>query len=215
MHGLKINNTLIEQVSSYKYLGILISSNLSWSPHINEVCSKARKTLGVIFRNFYRHTSPSVILQLYQSLVLPQLMYCSSVWDPPSSSGDSRNLENIQKFAIRLCSKNWSINYTSLRTTFNLPLLSSRRSYSKLITMYKIINHFLYFPPIITNQPTPYMCIRNFHSCNLTIPFCKTSSSLNSFIPATTTLWNSLPLNIKLCSSLSSFKYKLRNYLYV
>ena len=86
---------------------------LSWSPHIKFVCSKSRKVLGVIFRHFYRFSSPKSLLCLYKSLVIPHLSYCSSVWSPPPSSGDARSLENVQFFALKLCSKNWSSSYSS------------------------------------------------------------------------------------------------------
>ena len=36
--------------SQLEYLGVLISSDLSWSQHIESVCSKARKILGLIYR---------------------------------------------------------------------------------------------------------------------------------------------------------------------
>ena len=124
-------------------------SNLSWSPHIKFVCSKSRKVLGVIFRHFYRFSSPKSLLCLYKSLVIPHLSYCSSVWSPPPSSGDARSLENVQFFALKLCSKNWSSSYSSLLSSTSLPTLSSRRNNSKLILTYKIINDILYFPPSV------------------------------------------------------------------
>ena len=33
---------VLEKVESYKYLGVLINSTLTWSDHISRVCSKAR-----------------------------------------------------------------------------------------------------------------------------------------------------------------------------
>ena len=36
-----------------KYLGVNISNNLTWSNHIDIVCSKARRMLGIIYRHFY------------------------------------------------------------------------------------------------------------------------------------------------------------------
>ena len=42
-------------------IGVLISSDLSWSAHIDQVviASKARRTLGFIYRKFYRNQKPS------------------------------------------------------------------------------------------------------------------------------------------------------------
>ena len=83
---LLLNDVCLQCVSSFKYLGVILCSNLSWSPHIKFVCSKSRKVLGVIFRHFYRFSSPKSLLCLYKSLVIPHLSYCSSVWSPPPSS---------------------------------------------------------------------------------------------------------------------------------
>ena len=74
-----LNNNRLECVSSYKYLGVLLCSNLSWSPHIKTVCSKSRKVLGMIFRHFYQFSSQKTLLCLYRALFLPHLSYCSSV----------------------------------------------------------------------------------------------------------------------------------------
>ena len=35
----------MERVECYKYLGLLLSTNLSWSAHIGSVCSKAKRIL--------------------------------------------------------------------------------------------------------------------------------------------------------------------------
>ena len=45
----------MEKVTSMKYLGVHISSDLSWSIHIDIITSKARRTLGFIYRKFYRN----------------------------------------------------------------------------------------------------------------------------------------------------------------
>ena len=41
---------ILETVSTNKYLGLLIPFDLSWTPHIQNVCSKARKILGLLYR---------------------------------------------------------------------------------------------------------------------------------------------------------------------
>ena len=46
------NGTIVEVVPTFKYLGILLSSDLSWTHHIQGVCSKARKILGLLYRRY-------------------------------------------------------------------------------------------------------------------------------------------------------------------
>ena len=208
---LSLNGSSLELVSSFRYLGVLITSNLSWSLHIQSICRKSRKILGLLFRHFY-YSSPVVLFKLYISLVRPHLEYCSSLWDPASSVIIS-SLEKVQFFALKLCSKNWSSSYSSLLLQFHCPTLSSRRKNAKLIFLYKILFDYVYFPSNIFHfQPPPRMSIRSYHPFNLLIPFARTSVFLHSFVPSTCSAWNSLPSFLKDCPSLSSFVFHLRNY---
>ena len=72
----------LEEVEIFKYLGVLLSRNLSWSDHISELCTKARRILGLLYRQFYDNVDPATLKQLYISLVRPHLEYASQVWDP-------------------------------------------------------------------------------------------------------------------------------------
>ena len=81
-------------------------SNLSWSDHIAMVCSKARKLLGLLYRQFHNHATPSTIKQLYLSLVRPHLEYAAPLWDPYLQN-DVDALEGVQKFAMKLITRKW------------------------------------------------------------------------------------------------------------
>ena len=91
----------IEHVSSFFYLGIILSSSLSWSPHISSVCLKSRKILGLLFRHFSPHSSPSTLIKLYLSLVRPILEYGSIIWDP-SSPTVSQSLDSVHTLLLKL-----------------------------------------------------------------------------------------------------------------
>ena len=96
----------LAQVTSFKYLGVILTNNLSWSEHVNSVCIRATRLLGLIFRKYYNHASCSSLLQLYKSLVLPHLEYASAIWSP-FLIGDKNTIEKVNKFALRMCTKCW------------------------------------------------------------------------------------------------------------
>ena len=66
---LTLNGTALNRVYSYKYLGITITSNLSWSLHISNCCNKTRRFIGLSYRCFYQHASSSALLKLYCSFI--------------------------------------------------------------------------------------------------------------------------------------------------
>ena len=51
VHGYLLHNQGLENVSSAEYLGVQITDDLDWGQHINEITSKATKTLGFLPRN--------------------------------------------------------------------------------------------------------------------------------------------------------------------
>ena len=190
-------------VDSYKYLGLLISSDLSWSHHIDSICSKAWKILGLLYWRFSHDTEPYALLQLYLSLVRPHLKYGSQVWDPHLRK-DINQLEGVQKFGLRICTKQWDLSYDELLSNFGVPTLNDRRLYLKLATMYKIV-HDLVFPPVFVRRST-----RAYVNSNSFVqPFAHTNTFLYSFVPHSISFWNSLPNNITNAHSLTSFKSQL------
>lgn len=54
----------LEEVEIFKYLGVLVSNNLSWSDHISKLCAKARKILGLLYRQFDNNAVQKFALKL-------------------------------------------------------------------------------------------------------------------------------------------------------
>ena len=46
-----LEGTVLENVDSIKYLGVTITNDLKWNTHINDICTKAKRTLGFLRRN--------------------------------------------------------------------------------------------------------------------------------------------------------------------
>ena len=54
--SLKIDNTNIEQVDEFNFLGLTLDANLTWKKHVNKIANKFSKTTGVL--NKLKHVLP-------------------------------------------------------------------------------------------------------------------------------------------------------------
>ena len=87
-------------ISSFTQLGLSVSSNLMWKPHIIFIAKHASQKLGFLSRA-RGYFSPSQLLTIYRSQIHPSLEYCSHVWGgAPKSSLNL--LDRVQSKAIRL-----------------------------------------------------------------------------------------------------------------
>ena len=131
-HPIKCSYTLhgqtLEVVDHAKYLGVDISSNLSWNHHINRTTTSAGKTLGFLRRNI--KTRREDIRQCaYKTLVRPQVEYASTVWSP-FTQRDIRKVEMVQRRAVRWVKHNYSTyeSVTQMQEGLGWRSLEQRRS---------------------------------------------------------------------------------------
>ena len=162
----------IARVYQYTYLGVTLSADLSWDKHL---CTKAKKMLGLLYRSFYPNSSASSLLKLYISLIRPLLEYACQVWNPYLTKNIEK-LEKVQRFALRLCVKQWDLDYPSLLFISDLPTLAARRKYFSLCSMFKIVNQLMHFPQdVFVPRTTPFLHSSKHFYCQ---PFCRTNSHL-------------------------------------
>ena len=107
--------------------------------------------LGLLYRRFYSHAEGATLMQLYLSLIRPQLEYACPVWDPHTMK-DKVLLEDFQKFALQMATKQWDSGYQELLDIMNVPSLADRRLQLKLALLYKIVHGMCYFPPDILSH---------------------------------------------------------------
>ena len=201
----------LQQMTSVRYLGIQINSDLSWSPHVTNLCAKTRRLVGLLYRRFYKHASTTTLLQLYKSFIRPHLEFGAIVWDPHLLK-DVDSLEKVQRFALRVCLKNWSLDHNQLYLHSKVPPLSVRRSNARLNHLFKIVNDLCDFPDAPVQQRDIVYNNRQANPLQLTNIQARTNQFKNSFFPKTISCWNSLPLSLLSSSSLMSFKSGVRRY---
>ena len=100
-----LHGQVLESVTCAKYLGVDISSDLTWNSHVDRIAGNANRTLGFIRHNI-KTKMPRVRETAYNTLVRPQLHveYASAVWDP-NADKLIRQIDQVQRRAAR-----WTVN---------------------------------------------------------------------------------------------------------
>ena len=185
---LHLNGDPLESITSFKYLGVYISSDLSWSEQQTSVCEAQKNDCSIVSELLSPHSRPQV-LQLYKSLVRPHLDYAAVMWSPHLQS-DKLLLEGVQKFALHMVTRGWHLSYPDLLYETGVMSLQSHREVARLCHLYKILNSLCYSDLCVFSVYTG----RSYHSHPLSIKplFCRTNSFSHSFVPFTIHLWNCL-----------------------
>ena len=89
------NGEVIEVKPTLKDLGVYLSSDLTFKLHIEKTIASASKMAGWGLRTFSRR-SLTTMKTIWNSLVQPQLDYCSQFWSPGDQDSINR-LESVQK----------------------------------------------------------------------------------------------------------------------
>ena len=69
----------IERVTEFKFLGVLIDSNLTWSPRCNYIANKLSRICGVVSRLKY-YVPTHILTIIYNSLFLTHISYGITSW---------------------------------------------------------------------------------------------------------------------------------------
>ena len=133
----------------FKYLGLLITSDLSWSKHIHwRSMHQGKENLGPIVPSILLacwpgYSSPTILYPLYGPTWSMQLQSGTHTWEKQDL------FESTQKCACKMTIRKWGKGYDELLNMTNLPSLADRRLYLKLCSLYKIVHNLSYFPPNI------------------------------------------------------------------
>ena len=156
----------------------------------------------MICRRSYTHSNPETLKQLYISFVRPHLEYAvackTNQW-----SWESSNV------ALHTCFKAWGESYDVLLQRSNLPSLYKCRKFSKLTSFKSSMAPFIF-------QMLQHLCTldcgtRPQHHFKYHLPGLTPLNFI--YFPDAILLWNRLPADLRICSSLPDFKHNIWTYL--
>ena len=93
---LMINNTLIEQVTEFNFLGLTVNEFMNWHSHTQKIANKISRTLGVMNR-LKRYLPISAMKLMYDSLILSHLQFGITNW-----GFEWDRISKLQKRALRI-----------------------------------------------------------------------------------------------------------------
>ncbi len=75
---LKKNNTIINRVPEFNFLGLIIQENVSWKSNCDKISNSISKSIGIL--NRLKCILQDIELMLYNSIVVSHLNYCILAW---------------------------------------------------------------------------------------------------------------------------------------
>ena len=207
-----IDDVPIVQKESTKFLGVTLDSNLSWSEQTRKITTTLSKVIGILCK--LKHILPQKsLIMLYNALVLPHINYCNIVW----ANCNQTKLNAIfllQKRALRLCTNSHYLSHTDpLFKQLKTLKVHDIHTYQAVIFMYKCTQNLLplfqntfQFNRDIHSYPTRHR--NDFHLNNPKLLVAHRFIRYHG-----PDVWNSLPVQIKSCTSLFAFKSLLKKHL--
>ena len=138
--SLSIFDTDINTVSSFKYLGVMLSTNFTWIDHIEYISSKINKNLGLLRR--IKHLLPhQARLLFYNSLVLPIFDYVDLVWGDKDNLVLMGELQVLQNKAAKIIlDRPLYSSPTDALSALKWLDLHRRRNFHRCILIWKCVN---------------------------------------------------------------------------
>ena len=77
--NLRISNDTIEHVNKFNFLGLHLNSKLNWDTHVNIIEKQISRAVGIIIKLLLIF-SRTILLSIYNALILPHINYCLLSW---------------------------------------------------------------------------------------------------------------------------------------
>lgn len=178
---LKIDQSNVERVESFKLLGVYFSADLSWGVHVSYILKKSAKRFYVIHQLVRARINSSDVVSVYCSLIRSILEYACPVWHTGLTVSQSNDVENVQKRVLRIIFP--GLFYSEALVFAGLERLSIRRErltrelFTEMKSPSHVLNKCLPMRHFDASKPN----VRDFYPYSL--PIARTNRYASSFIP--------------------------------
>lgn len=204
---LTVRDQIISRVSVAKFLGVYIDDKLSFKCHIDLLCRKISRSVGILYK-LSRLVTPQVLLSIYYALVHSHFIYGITSWGGSAASHLNR-LSVLQRRALNLVN---SLGERNLKI-LNIECLYKYFCAVKFFKCYVMGEHGYFYEYISNLVPRHHHVTRHIAAGQLNIPLFQKSKCQHSFIYNASKIWNSVPDAVKESLSVKEFKKQYKKYL--
>ena len=216
-----ILGTLLSPAEAIRNLGVWFDSDFSFSCHVRNIC----KACFVHIRDLRRlrgYLTREAALLAANALVGSRLDYCNSLFRSLSAL-NLRRLQCVQNSLARIVANTTKYSHiTPVRKSLHWLPIMHRSIFKVALLVYKFLHsgHPKYFKPFLKPRHSMYrMRSSQSQGVLLEVPhFASIYKSKKqfglSFAYDVPMIWNDLPDDVRSAKSLSSFRKKLKTYLF-
>ena len=122
------NSDPLEVIYKTRLLGVIISSDLSWSAHVHDITTRATQKLWVLVRFKAMGATREQLLMVYTTRVRTTLEFAAPVFNSSLTQEQNRKIEMVQKKACAILLGSSYTSYESALSQLGLERLNFRRS---------------------------------------------------------------------------------------
>ena len=211
-----ISDSLIESQLCCRNLGSFFDSSLSMDIHVQNICKSSYFHLKNI-SSMRHYLDLKTTESLIHAFISNKIDYCNSLLSGVNKQHIDK-LQKVQNRAARLCLKvsrrERHSSISLLRRLHWLPI-SYRIDFKILLMTFKCLHGLApkYLSDCLQTLPSSRLR-RSMYQNLLVIPRARTKTyGDRAFSVAAPRLWNNLPVTIRSCDTLSSFKSSLKTHL--
>ena len=178
---LNIDGVILERKKEQKILGMVISDDLSWSKHCQEICKKAYSRMSMLTKLKYVGIRIEDLIDIYILYIRSLTEYCSVSFHSSLTLEQSNKIERIQKTCLKVILSEMYVDYEAALEMTGLDTLYDRRVDRCLKFSLKSIKHERNQNLFPLNSNLGNMDTR--HSERFEVNFATTEAYRNSAIP--------------------------------
>ena len=156
-----IGNQVLQTVESTKLLGVTVDCKLDWKQHVSNIVKSATYKLYMLRRLKSLGMPQRELGSIFTTFILPKLTYASPAWSSSLSLTQRKQLERVQKRAVKIILGRSYTTYEEALSTLQLPTLSQHHSHLMQQFGTKLLTHPRHRDLLPASIPPPRRAVRH------------------------------------------------------